>query len=220
MTLEVHYDFSGWARANAEAGRGPLTPVIDPGRVSIEPGRFFSVLGRDAEGRLSHLQCARIVDLEAPNLGEHLITRRDLYCSPGLGIDPWSSRVKSRVAGRLNGRAVYHGDLWIAPHWRQSDLAPRTVLFLMMEALRSWSPDFLFGFTLPVTSNRSFAQKIGYRDCELDALAWHRGDGSWVRNEGFVWVERKTLMAHAKSRYGFPVDRSEARPFGERTVVG
>lgn len=225
IKLEVRYDFANWAALNEEAGRGPLTPITDPNRVEIEKGGFFSVAGRDAGGRLCHIQSARLIDLEGETLAENLIGWRDLYCSQGLDLAPWSSRVESPVSWRLRGGAAYQGEMWLAPQWRGVKLAPRLILFMMMETLRAWWPDFIFALTLPVTSNQHFARRVGYEDCEPEAFSWHRADGELVRKEGLVWAERAHLLAHAEVGYALAqeIDLYRLRDTGEagqRVAVG
>ncbi len=225
MKLEVRYDFANWPELNKEAGRGALTPVIDPDWVTIEDGKFFSVAGRDAMGRLCHMQSARLVDLEGASLAENLMAWRDLYCSQGLEMAPWSSLVSSPVSWRLRGTAAYQGEMWIAPQWRGFKLAPQLIVFMMMETLRAWWPDTIFALTLPVTSNQDFARKVGYEDCEPEAFSWHKENGDLVRKEGLVWAERSHLLAHAEVGYALSEEVDLNRlghpgEAGQRVAVG
>lgn len=204
MQLTVDRDFAAWPRLSEEAGRGLLTPMLDPAWVTAEEGQFFSISGRDADGRLSHVQAARLVPLQGACLAENLIGARDLYCSLGLDLDPWLSRVRTATAWRLRGTAVYQGEVWIHKNWRGANLAPLLIMFLMMEVMRTWWPDFVYGLLLPVTANDAFVQKMGYQGFEPEAFAWHKADGTLLRNEGLVWAERVHLLSHANLAYALP----------------
>lgn len=189
--IEVCTDFEEFREMRrAQSDRPPLGPAFDVGCSYIEPSNGFWVKGLDTNGQIIHTQAMRLLDLSNSTLADHLQKHRLIYQPPNMA----QGRIKSfdflQNTSRMTGeKVVYHGELWIQPGAKKhpgGGLVAILTRFMLALAYMQWSPDFVFGFMLPLIACKGLAAREGYTHVEPGM--WKGVDETNLYEEWMVWM--------------------------------
>ncbi len=191
MTLEISNDFEEFLEVRqSQSDRVPISAVFDPTQSDVTHHNGFWVKGVDSEGRVVHVQAARLVDLEGKTLAEHLDRRRRDYVLPGADIDLERSDFSwSLISHKAMGCVCYHGEHWLEREYRGQGLSsvlPRLALALMF--IR-WSPDYVFAFAPQKLAYRGIPIQYGYMHLAPGGVMWKMRDTGETLNEWIMWSE-------------------------------
>ena len=136
----------------------------------------FWLIGRNKDGELIHSQAAKKVHLGGKNLAGHLLKNFRDFPPPLPGVDFNRSRFRATPgAHRISGNVVYHGEVWMAPEegtYRGTGLSTVLARTGLLEIMRRWDPDYIYGFMLRQVAFKGFSERMGYFHNEPGALHW------------------------------------------------
>lgn len=196
VRIEVSTDFEEFREIRgAQSDRPPLGPAFDAGCSYIEPSNGFWMKGLAPNGQVIHMQAMRLLDLSNSTLADHLQKHRLIYQPPNID----QSRVKSfefmQNTGRMSGeKVVYHGELWMQPKTKKhrgGGLVAILTRFMLALAYMQWSPNFVFGFMLPLIACKGLAAREGYTHVEPGM--WKGVDDTNLFEEWMVWIRGEEI---------------------------
>ncbi|MEM8538577.1 MAG: hypothetical protein AAGF56_12050, partial [Pseudomonadota bacterium] len=161
-------DFEEYSRIiNTERTVQKLGPPFDYTQHELRKGESFWVIGRNAQGELVHTQAAKKVHLEGKTLAQHLLTNFRAFPPPLHGVDLEKSRFRATPgAHKIEGNVVYHGEVWMAPEdqgtYRGVGLSTVLARTGLLEVMRRWDPDYMYGFMLRKVAFKGFSERMGY----------------------------------------------------------
>ncbi|MEP5729087.1 MAG: hypothetical protein ABJL67_06905 [Sulfitobacter sp.] len=154
-----------------------LGAPFDWEKYALNPRDAFWLIGRNADGVLIHTQAAKKVPLQGKTLAGHLLTKFRDFPPPIPGVDFERSRFRATPGShRIEGDVVYHGEVWMAPDegaYRGTGLSTVLARTGLLELMRRWSPDYIYGFMLRQVAFKGFSERMGYFHNEPGALKWH-----------------------------------------------
>tara|TARA_R110002049_G_scaffold44333_2_gene129748 strand:- start:7789 stop:8505 length:717 start_codon:yes stop_codon:yes gene_type:complete len=155
----------------------------------LSSANAFWLIGRNADGELIHTQAAKGINLGGKNLSGYLLRQYKAFPPPLAGVNLEKSRYRATPgAHRIRGHVIYHGEVWMAPdESRYRGVGLSTVLARtgLLEILRRWDPDYIYGFMLRSVAFKGFAERMGYMHNEPGALLWSV-DGRDAQIEAFL----------------------------------
>lgn len=153
-----------------------LGAPFDYEKYDLPRSESFWLIGRNENGELIHTQAAKKVHLGNRNLAGHLLKRFVDFPPPIPGVDLKNSRFRATPgAHRISGNVVYHGEVWMAPDegaYRGTGLSTVLARTGLLEVMRRWNPDFIYGFMLRQVAFKGFSERMGYFHNEPGALHW------------------------------------------------
>ena len=178
ITITIGSDFEAYKKIiESERQVQKLGPPFDPKNHALNASNGFWLIGRNEDGELIHTQAAKKVTLHGKTLAEHLRTHFKFFPPPLPEVDVQKSRFRATPgAHKINGNVVYHGEVWMAPEkGRYRGVGLSTVLARsgLLEVMRRWSPDYMYGFMLRSVAFKGFAERMGYMHNEPGCLFWH-----------------------------------------------
>src|SRR6266540_4250609 len=142
LGMTISSDFSELRQIRRELRSADVSPMFDPEVSQLDEPRAFWLAARLSSGQPIGIQAFR-VDIVHPNLAEWalgwmagLYLKRKELVLPRRSGPPVHTR-----AITLSGKVVYHGELWIDPHYRNRQcfgIFPRAGMLL---AYLKWLPD-------------------------------------------------------------------------------
>ncbi len=193
MRLELGGDFAAYRRLRlSQPDRSGPFPMFDVACSYVDDSNAFWVAGFNEHKELVHTQAIRLLDLSGTTLEDHLRVHRHKYITPNSTPDPDHTFFTRLAAlGHITGRVCYHGEFWLrggeGGHRSQgfTSLLSRIVFEV---ALRSWSPDFLFGFVPLPLAIKGIPVRYGYSRCEPGA--WIGPNQEITSEESLVWMSK------------------------------
>lgn len=154
-----------------------LGAPFDHEKFDLKSSHAFWLTGRNDRGELIHTQAAKKVPLGGKTLAGHLLTGFRDFPPPLPGVDLKRSRFRATPgAHRIAGQVVYHGEVWMAPpdkgNYRGVGLSTVLARTGLLEVMRRWDPDYVYGFMLRKVAFKGFAERMGYMHNEPGALKW------------------------------------------------
>ena len=153
-----------------------LGAPFDPTLHGLNKSNAFWMIGRNEDGELIHTQASKRVRLSGRPLSNYLLRQFRAFPPPLPGVDLDSSRFRATPGThRIAGTAAYHGEFWVAPErgkYRGVGLAPVFGRTGMLEMMRRWDPDWIYGFILNIVAYKGFGARIGYLHLEPSVLKW------------------------------------------------
>lgn len=155
----------------------PLGVPFDHTKQVLKKGHSFWIIARNSDGELIHSQAAKRIPLEGRTLAEYLLKGFRNFPPPLNGVDTKRSRFKATPgAHRIAGNVVYHGEVWMAPNdkgkYRGVGLSTVLARTGLLEVMRRWDPDYMYGFMLRQVAFKGFSERMGYMHNEPGALKW------------------------------------------------
>ena len=138
---------------------------FDHEKHDLKASHAFWLIGRNARGELIHTQAAKKVPLKGKTLAAHLLTAFRDFPPPLPGVDIKRSRYRATPgAHNISGQVVYHGEVWMAPldkgNYRGVGLSTVLARTGLLEVMRRWDPDFVYGFMLRKVAFKGFAERM------------------------------------------------------------
>ncbi|MEP1698833.1 MAG: hypothetical protein ABJJ69_20075 [Paracoccaceae bacterium] len=172
---------------------------FDPAHQTLSEDKAFWLTGWNSDGQLIHTQAAKAVDLHGRPLSGFLLKNFRMFPPPFKDIDLKRSRFRATPGSHLiDGHVVYHGEVWMAPEqgtYRGSGLSTVLARTGLLEVIRRWDPDWVYGFMLRAVAFKGFAERMGYMHNEPGALLWYR-EGNDDPAEAFL-----TYLSRADAAY-------------------
>lgn len=178
IEITIGSDFDAYRRIIEEERKVQnLGAPFDCSKQDLKAGHAFWLIGRNEEGELIHTQAAKKVPLGGKSLAQYLLSAFREFPPPLPGVDIKRSRYRATPgAHRITGSVVYHGEVWMAPpdKGRYRGVGLSTVLARtgLLEVMRRWDPDYMYGFMLRKVAFKGFAERMGYMHNEPGALKW------------------------------------------------
>ncbi len=177
ITITIGGDFEKYAKIiKEERSVQKLGDPFNPKKHRLNAANAFWLIGRNAEGELIHTQAFKTIDLSGIALSKYLMRNFLKFPPPIPGVDSAGSRYRaSPGAHRIQGRTVYHGEVWMAPEdgkYRGSGLSTVLTRSGLLEVVSRWDPDWIFGFMLRAVAFKGFSERVGYMHTEPGALKW------------------------------------------------
>lgn len=194
--IEVCTDFEEFQKVRSgQPDRSPLGPAFDASCSYIGPSNGFWVKGLDANGQIIHTQAMRLLDLSNTTLADHLQQHRLIYQPPNIGHGTAKSfDFLQNTTGMTGGKVVYHGELWMKPglkKHRGGGLVALLTRFMLAMAYMQWSPDFVFGFMLPIIAYKGLAAREGYT--HIEPGMWKGINDTNLFEEWIVWIRGEEI---------------------------
>ncbi|MEW9918441.1 hypothetical protein AB2B41_02405 [Marimonas sp. MJW-29] len=153
-----------------------LGAPFDYKKQELNKADAFWLIGRNRFGDLIHSQAAKKIHLADDNLATHLMSNFQKFPPPLPGVDLENSRFRATPgAHRIKGNVVYHGEVWMHPEegtYRGTGLSTVLARTGLLEIMRRWNPDFIYGFMLRQVAFKGFSERMGYFHNEPGALYW------------------------------------------------
>jgi hypothetical protein len=153
-----------------------LGAPFDPEINELNKNNAFWVIGRSEDGALIHTQASKRIRLSGRPLSSYMMRQFRAFPPPLPGVNLTTSRFRATPGThRIAGTAAYHGEFWVAPErgrYRGVGLAPVFGRTGMLEMMRRWDPDWIYGFILNVVAYKGFGARIGYLHLEPSVLKW------------------------------------------------
>lgn len=166
-----------------------LGSPFNPKNHTLEDQNAFWLTGWTSDGQLVHTQAAKQVMLEGKPLANYLLRNFRLFPPPMPDVDLSRSRFRATPGShRIEGSVVYHGEVWMAPErgvYRGVGLSTVLARTGLLEIIRRWDPDWVYGLMLRQVAFKGFAERMGYMHNEPGALLWYR-DGRDEATEAFL----------------------------------
>lgn len=177
IKLTIGSDFDEYSDIVAnERPMQKLGAPFDPELHDLNESNAFWLIGRSEDGTLIHTQASKMVRLTDRPLSGYLLRQFRSYPPPLKGVDLRTSRFRATPGThRIEGISAYHGEFWVAPErgkYRGVGLAPVFGRTGMLEMMRRWDPDWIYGFILNVVAYKGFGARIGYLHLEPSVLKW------------------------------------------------
>ncbi|NRB05509.1 MAG: hypothetical protein HRU30_19835 [Rhodobacteraceae bacterium] len=177
ISLRLGTDFDEYKEILSQGRPGyVIGDPFDPNLHKLDETNSFWVVGQEADGKIMHTQAMRVLPLRNKSLGEYLRYGFRQFPPPSLDIDFERSRFRSGPGSQnMFGTVCYHGEYWISPDgpYRGEGWSALLGRMAFLMALKTWDPDYLFGFMAKPVAHKGFMARHGYMHCEPGALRWY-----------------------------------------------
>ncbi len=182
----THDDLVAFGTTKLALRQEKPSPYFDSSVNASGGGRFFWMSLTDATGSIVGLQAFRIDSVDsslaewAPSYTIGLYMRRQEILVPMHPSPPRGS-----ISERINGRLVYHGEIWINKAIRNRRVFEAFGRLGMLLALIRWNPDAVWGLASQQMATHGHFTRIGYGYVERGFFRWQwEADGidavEWV----------------------------------------
>lgn len=198
ISLHIGTNFEEYAELVTEyRAHQPLGDPFNPKLNDLSQGKGFWIAGRNEKNELVHTQAMRLIDLKEQSLGEYFSDNFHKFPPSGIPLDMEASTyTPGPAAGRIKGRTVYHGEVWLVGgdnSYRGTGVSSILARYAQASALMTWSPDYVFGFMPQSIAFRGLAEREGYVHSEPGALAWHHAEKDSVMKGYLIYNERQDV---------------------------
>lgn len=174
-----------------------LGAPFDPRLHKLTKHNAFWIIGSERDGTIMHTQAMRMLHLRNRSLGDYLRNGFRQFPPSGVDIDLARSRYRAGPGARnMFGSVCYHGEYWIGGvdgQYRGAGWSTLLGRMAFLMALKTWSPDYVFGFMAKAVAYKGFMARHGYMHAEPGALRWYI-TGKPDPIEGFmVWMSNEDL---------------------------
>lgn len=199
LRIELSTDFIELERLCAkEADRDDVSVCFSPRQFDFTPASAFWLAGYSADGSLVHTQAMRLENLGGLSLAEHWNQQlRRLYVDMS---DHAKLREFCGASTSIRGNVVYHGEMWIAPSFRNNGLAQSLSRLCLAIGLMRWKPDWIYAFVSREVVLSGLAIRKGYLHFEPLAIEWENPPGLFDPDEWLVYVSKLDLCKLVKKR--------------------
>ena len=198
INIELRTDFGHLCELSRELPDKPYpTAMFDPMKSDVGAHNAFWLKGTDAQGRVVHLQAARLYDLKGRSMAEHFESMEAFYADPSLFHDTEVCRSGAPALRRITGRVAYHGELWIRgenPSFRGRQLSHPLSRLLLGLVLARWAPDFAVAFAYSRSVDRGLPARYGYWHIQPDAVRWQRTPPKGPLRVWLMWLTGEDLQ--------------------------
>lgn len=154
----------------------------------------FWICGFDADGELVQTQAAHLLDLRKSTISNHIKLHVANYF-PKVP-DLIHSSIKAKLgpkASKIQGMIAYHGEMWLAPGYRDKGTAALVTRLGILLVVQEWNPDAMFGLMNWSLACSGFNMRIGYLHSEPMTLGWERRSNGAEHQVWLVYLEREDI---------------------------
>jgi hypothetical protein len=180
----MNEDLAAFAAVKRQVRDEAPSPFFDPAVNDSGSGRFFWMQLSDPKGAAIGLQAFRIDHVNSsladwgPSYTIGLYMRRQEVLVP---LHP--SPPRGSISERINGRLVYHGELWIDRNVRNRRIVEVFGRLGMLISLLRWNPDAIWALASQGMATHGHLNRMGFTYLERGFFRWQ-----WV-SEGIDDVE-------------------------------
>ena len=172
----------------------PLIPVFDPAYSELGAGNAFWIAGRDRDGDLVTVQCARFYDWRDSDFKSEFESLRFVYRDPDLERWPEECAFCNAPSGRrVSGLVCYSGGAWYHPDYRGLGLASIIPRLSRCIAYSRWNTDFTISVAESVLVEKGVVDSYGYTRVE-DGLDWLNSFIGHLLNLHLLWMDRNEML--------------------------
>ena len=170
----------------------PLSPYFHPDAYELVPDNSFWIHGT-AKGRTVLVQAARIDDTGHTPLGVLIDARfRRFFRTDEEPV------TDCKAMARMQGRCVYHGEGWVAPDFRKTNLARTFIHLGTIAILMRWSPDYIYAFFDEQVVDSGFPSKAWFKMYEAIGRHYH----GWLLPTDLIgWMDSRHLVNLVELEY-------------------
>jgi len=179
-----------------------VSAMFDPSRSEIAPHDTFWLKGTDPAGDIVHVQAARCDDTGRGSLAELISRRLEVLYQSEPAV------THGELLDEVTGRCVYHGDGWIAPHYRDNGLGEMIYKLGTLAILLRFNPDYVYAFFEEPLMRSGFPVRCWYEKMERVGQHFH----TWLLPTDYVACVSAEDLANAVA---LEADRN-ARPDRQR----
>ena len=203
ISVEYGNDFSFFCSIpKRQPQRHYINPIFDPRYSDLKPNNAFWMICRDANREIIHTQAIKLLEMENDRLNEYFLKNIWDLRPRGYHYDPTKTTWHlTPSSAQISGSVTYHGELWMkgGPNgFRGGCLTILLTRLMLLQALRRWLPDFMFGFQSPLTSCRGLAVREGYMRIEQRSILWYQYNCDDPMEDWLVWMNREEALSNLR----------------------
>ncbi len=206
--LSIEHDFEALIAFNKSQPDKwfPLIPVFDPAYSELGPGNAFWIAGRNRDGEIVTVQCARLYDWRDTDFEREFESLRFAYRDPDLERWPEECTFCNAPSGRrISGMVCYSGGAWYHPDYRGTGLASIIPRLSRTIAYSRWNTDYTISVVEPVLVDRGVVARYGYTRVE-EGIDWLNSFRGHLFNICLIWMDRTELLNDLVTQLSEPVE--------------
>jgi hypothetical protein len=194
FAASMNEDLAQFAALKQRVRTEAASPFFDPAVNDVSGSRFFWMQLTDGEAQTIGLQAFRIDSVDSsladwgPSYTIGLYMRRQEVLVP---LHP--SPPRGSIAERINGRLVYHGELWIDRAIRNRRIVELFGRLGMLLALLRWNPDAIWALASQTMATHGHLNRMGFGYLERGFFRWQWGADGIDAVEWVAIAERSGL---------------------------
>ena len=197
MRLDIGDDFVEYRKLRqSQENRSPIYPMFDVSCSYVDQTNAFWICGFNERDELVHTQAMRFIDISGDTLGHHIKKHRHKYITPNSTPDPDETYYSGpQSLKKITGKLCYHGEFWLSGGdngFRRKGFTPILSRIAFELALRSWAPDYIFGFINATLAFKGTQMHHGYSHCEPGF--WHGPDNQITDEDCLVWMSAREIV--------------------------
>jgi hypothetical protein len=206
--LSVEHDFEALIAFNKSQLEKwfPLIPIFDPACSDLGPGNAFWIAGRNRDGEIVAVQCARRYDWRESDFKREFESLRFAYRDPDLERWPEECTFCNAPSGRrISGMVCYSGGAWYHPDHRGTGLASIIPRLSRTIAYSRWNTDFTVSVVEPVLVDKGVVARYGYTRIE-EGIDWLNSFRGHMFNLSLLSMDRTELLNDLVTQLSEPME--------------
>lgn len=206
--LSLEHDFEALIAFNKTQAETwyPMIPIFDPAASDLTPDNAFWIAGRNRDGEIVTIQCARLYDWRETNFDREFESLRFAYRDPDLDRWPEECGFSNAPTGkRISGLVCYSGGAWYRPDFRAQGLASIIPRLSRTIAYSRWHTDFTISLVEPVLVERGVVARYGYTRVE-EGIDWLNSFRGHMYNLSLIWMDRTEFLNDLVAQMSEPVE--------------
>ncbi len=206
--LSIEHDFEALIAFNKSQPEKwfPLIPVFDPAYSALGPDNAFWIAGRNRDGDIVTVQCARLYDWRDTDFEREFESLRFAYRDPDLERWPEECAFCNAPSGRrISGMVCYSGGAWYHPDYRGTGLAAIIPRLSRTIAYGRWNTDYTISVAEAVLIEKGVVARYGYTRVE-EGLDWLNSFIGHLMNLHLLWMDRTEMLNDLVTQLSEPVE--------------
>ena len=206
--LSIEHDFEALIAFNKSQPEKwfPLIPVFDPAYSALGPDNAFWIAGRNRDGDIVTVQCARLYDWRDTDFEREFESLRFAYRDPDLERWPEECTFCNAPSGRrISGMVCYSGGAWYHPDYRGTGLASIIPRLSRTIAYSRWNTDYTISVAESVLIEKGVVASYGYTRVE-EGLDWLNSFIGHLMNLHLLWMDRTEMLNDLVTQLSEPVE--------------
>lgn len=194
--LSIEHDFEALIAFNRSQTETwyPMIPIFDPACSELGPDNAFWIAGRNRDGDIVTIQCARLYDWRDTDFEREFESLRLAYRDPDLERWPEECAFCNAPSGRrISGMVCYSGGAWYHPDYRGRGLASIIPRLSRTIAHGRWNTDFTISVVEPVLVDKGVVARYGYTRVE-EGIDWLNSFRGHMFNIRLIWMDRTEFL--------------------------
>ena len=187
-------DLAAFGMVKQSVRKEKPTPFFDPAVNSSMGGRYFWMSLTDKSGATTGLQAFRIDSVDSSLADWALSYTIGLYMRRQEILVPLHpSPPRGSIAERINGKLVYHGELWVDRAIRNRRTVEVFGRLGMLLSLIRWNPDAIWALASQSMATHGHLNRMGFGYLERGFFRWQWGSEGMDAVEWVAIAERAGL---------------------------